>query len=266
MLEAKISAQVFRRIFDSLKDLVVESNIEFSGDGMELQAIDSAHVALVHVKLSAEAFKSFRCDSRLLIGVNFNNMAKILRTANLTDTLTMRYVDDKMEMDDSMQTCSDSLTLLFEDTETQRVAEYRLKLMNLDQESLGIPESDYKNRFLMTSAAFQRMCNSNLGEALTLSMNKDEVCCESSSDMGDLKITYRTDSKTDAKPDLLSLDCQEKMEVPFSSKYMISFAKAAPLAPSVNICLSMDEPIMIEFPLDQEAGHVRFYLAPKTEE
>ena len=42
--------------------------------------------------------------------------------------------------------------------DNERVSEYELKLMDIDQEHLSIPETDYDATIVMSSAEFQRIC------------------------------------------------------------------------------------------------------------
>lgn len=41
--------------------------------------------------------------------------------------------------------------------------------------------------------------------------------------------------------------------------------QATPLGPTVNLSMSPDVPIVVEYPIET-AGHIRFYLAPKLDE
>jgi proliferating cell nuclear antigen len=41
--------------------------------------------------------------------------------------------------------------------DTDRIAEYELKLMDIDSDTLGIPETDYDARVTMPSSEFQRI-------------------------------------------------------------------------------------------------------------
>jgi len=48
--EAKLSdGQIFKRIVDSIKDLVTDVNLDATPTGISLQAMDSSHVALVNL-------------------------------------------------------------------------------------------------------------------------------------------------------------------------------------------------------------------------
>jgi proliferating cell nuclear antigen len=65
--------------------------------------MDSSHVALVALLLRAEGFEHYRCDRNLSMGMNLNNMAKMLRCAGNDDIITIKA-------DDS----SDTVTFMFE--------------------------------------------------------------------------------------------------------------------------------------------------------
>lgn len=52
MLEAKLnSAVVLRRIFDCIREIISDGNIDVDSGGISLQALDGNHVALVHLRL-----------------------------------------------------------------------------------------------------------------------------------------------------------------------------------------------------------------------
>ncbi|KAI4979676.1 hypothetical protein ZWY2020_016429 [Hordeum vulgare] len=60
-------------------ELVTDANFDCSGTGFSLQAMDSSHVTLVALLLRSEGFEHYRCDRNLSMGMNLDNMAKMLR-------------------------------------------------------------------------------------------------------------------------------------------------------------------------------------------
>ena len=52
---------------------------------------------------------------------------------------------------------ADTVTFMFESPNQEKVSDYEMKLMNLDQEHLGIPETDYSAVIKMPSGEFQRV-------------------------------------------------------------------------------------------------------------
>ena len=55
------------------------------------------------------------------------------------------------------QDTADVVTFMFESPNQEKVSDYEMKLMNLDQEHLGIPETDYSAVIKMPSGEFQRV-------------------------------------------------------------------------------------------------------------
>lgn len=56
-----------------------------------------------------------------------------------------------------------------------QVSDYEMKLMNLDQEHLGIPETDYACIVRMPSMEFARICRdlSQFGESVVIACTKE---------------------------------------------------------------------------------------------
>ena len=132
---------------DAIKDLVQDCNFDCNDSGVALQAMDNSHVALVSMMLKAEAFAPFRCDRNLALGVNLTSLTKVLRAAQNEDILTLKAED-----------APDVLNLTFESSSNDRFSEYDLKLMDIDQEHLGIPDTEYAATVSMPSNEFRRIC------------------------------------------------------------------------------------------------------------
>jgi len=97
--------------------------------------------------LKAESFSPYRCDRNVALGVNLSSLTKVLRAAQNDDILTLKAED-----------APDVLNLLFESSATDRLSEYDLKLMDIDQEHLGIPDTEYAATITMPSTEFRRIC------------------------------------------------------------------------------------------------------------
>lgn len=132
---------------EAIKDLVQDCNFDCNDSGIALQAMDNSHVALVSMMLKAESFSPFRCDRNIALGINLTSLTKVLRCAQNEDILTLKAED-----------APDVVNLVFESAESDRLSEYDIKLMDIDQEHLGIPETEYAATITMPSAEFQRIC------------------------------------------------------------------------------------------------------------
>lgn len=65
-------------------------------------------------------------------------MTKIMKCAANDDVMTMKAQDN-----------ADTVTFVFESPNQEKVSDYEMKLMNLDQEQLGIPVSSQNTSLIM---------------------------------------------------------------------------------------------------------------------
>jgi len=84
----------FSFLFSAIKELVTDANFECNEEGIVLQAMDNSHVALVSVKFQAPAFKRYRCDRPMPLGVNLTSLTKVLRCAKDDDICTLKAADE----------------------------------------------------------------------------------------------------------------------------------------------------------------------------
>ncbi|KAA1478803.1 proliferating cell nuclear antigen [Dentipellis sp. KUC8613] len=167
MLEAKLNeAATLKRLLDAIKELVQDANFECNEEGINLQAMDNSHVALVSVLLQATGFRRYRCDRPLPLGVNLGSLTKVLKCAKDDDICTLKATDD-----------GDVLSLTYEARNADRIAEYDMKLMDIDSDTLGIPDTDYEARVTMPASEFSRIVRdlSLLGESVRIEVSKEGV-------------------------------------------------------------------------------------------
>ncbi|EMS47535.1 Proliferating cell nuclear antigen [Triticum urartu] len=245
-----------QQFLQACKDLVPLPNFDCSGTGFSLQAMDSSHVALVALLLRSEGFEHYRCDRNLSMGMNLGNMAKMLRCAGNDDIITIKADDG-----------SDTVTFMFESPNQDKIADFEMKLMDIDSEHLGIPDSEYQAIVRMPSSEFSRICKdlSSIGDTVIISVTKEGVKFSTAGDIGTANIVCRQNNTVDKPEQSTIIEMQEPVSLTFALRYMNSFTKASPLSDQVTISLSSELPVVVEYKIG-EMGYIRFYLAPKIEE
>ncbi|CAH0049937.1 unnamed protein product [Clonostachys solani] len=255
MLEARLEqAALLKKVVDAIKDLVQDCNFDCNDSGIALQAMDNSHVALVSMLLKADAFHPYRCDRNIALGMNLTSLTKVLRAAQNEDILTLKAED-----------APDVLNILFESSENDRISEYDLKLMDIDQEHLGIPETDYAATISLPSAEFRRICTdlAAMSESVSIEASKEGIKFSANGDIGNGSVTLRSQSNVDDNSSGIEIVLSEHVSLTFSLKYLVNFCKAAALSNRVKICLSNEVPLLVEYDLGSNNSHLRFYLAPK---
>ena len=241
--------------------------------------MDSSHVSLCAVNLKAEGFNSFRCDKPFTLGVNTPNLSKVLKCAGNEDVVTLKCEEQ-----------TDTLTLVFESPSQDRISDFEFKLMDIESEHLGIPDTEYKVTVRMPAGEFQRIirdisvfgdtCKLKLWNSYTvmidinvffflfsgtISVTKEGIRFTSKGDLGTGNIMLKHNTSVDKDDDAVVINMEEPVELNFALRYLTLFTKATALGPTVTLSMSPDIPIVVEYPVDT-MGHIRYYLAPKIEE
>lgn len=298
MFDAKLdNGHQMKKIVNALKELIDHASWDLTEDGIQLQSMDSSHVALVQMMLKCENFEIYRCSDAFNMGLNMTNLNKIFG-AFTSGSLSIQCEDD-----------SDTVKFIFEDEKNNKSQKYELRLMDLDTEQLGIPEQEYEATFTMPSSEFSRIVKDLLvmGESVTISVTKGDVMFKAEGDIGKADIQIKKnetvgggskkkskknknkkkkvkeeaasdeekedeemdddeeESSDDEAAQTLELDVKENIELSFATQYLKKFTAAGPLADTVTISLSKDVPMVITYEI-KDLGHIKYFLAPKIDD
>jgi len=256
MFEARLKqAALLKKILEAIKELVTDANFDCNSNGISLQAMDSSHVSLVSLLLRSDGFDHYRCDRNLALGINLGSMSKIIKCASNDDSVTLKAEDQ-----------GSSLTFMFESP--NKISDFELKLMEIESDSLGIPDTEYKAIVKMPAAEFQRICRdlTNFGDTVVISATKEGIKFSVSGELGTGNVHIRPSSDVDSKSeDETSIELQEPVQLTFALRYLNFFTKATALSSTVSLSLSKDVPLVVEYRIEDN-GYLRFYLAPKIED
>eukprot|EP00483_Globobulimina_turgida_P000778 UN00779 len=167
---------LFRKVVQALSDVVEQGNFNIDDeDGICFQGMDSSHVSLVSFRLATEAFNEYKCDHDLTLGIQFISLNKVLKCMGNKDSLQITVHDN-----------TDLANFIFVSEKGDHVSNFSLKLMEIDQQQLGIPETEYKAVVCLPSTEFQRICRdlSAIGDTVTISATKEGVKFGVNGDIG----------------------------------------------------------------------------------
>ena len=85
------------------------------------------------------------------------------------------------------------VTFMFESPNQEKISDFEMKLMVIDSEHLGIPETEYNGEVTMPSGEFQKVCRdlTTFGDTATISASKEGVKFSVTGDMGTGNVTVR---------------------------------------------------------------------------
>lgn len=143
----------FRTLMTALKDILLETNITFTPDGIKIINMDKSHTILAHLQLDAKQFETFECKmDKITIGVNMLHLFKLINTIDSNDTLTI-YIEDVDYMDGVVQ----YLGLKFENGDIKQQKIQKLRLIEPDHEELEVPNVTFSSILNLPSTDFQKI-------------------------------------------------------------------------------------------------------------
>jgi len=281
------SGELFRKIVSALSELVEQGNFQVDGNMISFQGMDSSHVSLVSLQLTESGFSQYRCDSDQCLGIQFAALSKILKCMTSKDSLSIQAQSD-----------GDVVNFIFESMDQSRYSNFELKLNDIDQEQLGIPDTEYDTIIEMPSAEFQRICRdlAAIGDTVTISATKQGVKFSVNGDIGSGDMTIKgmmTNNnrkqmkveeggmEEDDDEDMMTgnvdddddgnnnvkISLSDTVQQTFSLRYLNNFTKATGLSDKVVLRMGTEVPLEVEYKIgDDNFGNLRYYLAPKIDD
>merc|ERR1712170_126510 len=145
-------------------------------------SMDSSHVALVSLLLRESAFAEFKCERPTSLGMNVDSLAKILKMCGPSDSLKLRW-----------RAGADIVSFQCESGDDDRIADFDLKLMQIESDHMEIPEQHYKVVAKLPSAEFQRICRDlkEFGETMHVQASKEGIKFSVQGDIGAGKVMLK---------------------------------------------------------------------------
>jgi proliferating cell nuclear antigen len=247
-----VQSQSIKILIESLKEVLTDINLYFDSNGLKIMTMDTARVALVYVRLHQEHFEEYQCDSKIMCGINMIYFFKLLKTVGNNDVLTLFIRTNSLN----------ELGIRIENKEKNTVTESYLKMLDISEEKLDIPDIQYDSVISMPSVDFQKYCRdlSVISNKVCIISNESKFILESNGDFASQKIIIG-----EAQNGLIFSKKNQKVSGTFDLKYLNSFTKSTNLCSTVEIFLKTEYPLIIEYNV-ANLGKLQFCLAPKIEE
>lgn len=143
----------FRTLMTAMKDILLETNISFTKEGIKIINMDKSHTILAHLFLEAQNFELYECKrDKIIIGVNMFHLFKLINTIDNDDTLTI-YIEEADYTDGIVQ----FLGLKFENGKIMQHKIQKLRLIEPDSEELSVPDVKFSSVINMPSVDFQKI-------------------------------------------------------------------------------------------------------------
>lgn len=248
MFEAKhASAATIKAILEICRDVSPEMTFNINREGITTDGFNSTRVSILKIRLQREFFTEFRCDRSIAIGVSLVSLLKMFKYVQSDATVQFR-VDDK----------ADILALDFESpSKPGRSSTYELRLLDLDFECYEIPEIKYTCVADFSSIELIQAMKDHQTFGDTVSINCNDKSITMSVD-GDL-----ANASTKLKP--VTMLCTENVNMSFSLKYLLWFAKCTRFSRELTLSVGTDLPLELKCYSKNTFAEIRYYVAGKDD-
>ena len=247
----------FRILMTALKDILLDTNIVFTKDGIRIINMDKTHTILVHLSLKASNFEFYECKhDKIIVGVNMFHLFKLITSIDNDDTLTI-YIEN----DDYVDGVVTELGLKFENGDIKQSKIQKLRLIEPDQDELEIPDVKFSSIINMPSSDFQKIVRdlANISEKLEIKSVGDELIFKCAGQYAKAEIR-RTETQGSMQF-VQKLTSDSIVQGEFSLKNLVYFIKCTNLCNQIEIFLENNRPLIVKYNV-ASLGEIRLCLAP----
>ena len=232
----------FRILMAALKDILLETNIVFTKQGIKIINMDKTHTILVHLFLKAENFEFFECkEEKIIVGVNILHLFKLITTIDNDDTLTI-YIENE----DYNEGIVTELGLKFENGNIKQSKIQKLKLIEPEQDELEIPDVKFSSVINMPSNDFQKIIRdlANISEKLEIKSVENELIFKCSGQFAKAEIRR---SENNANMQIINKQHNKIIQGEYSLKNLLYFIKCTNLCNQIEIYLENNRPLIVKY-------------------
>lgn len=301
----------FKVLFEVLKDMLTETNIEFIAspqsnrqgskstnpgsdldgdddtedqsciddkqknkkdkDCMKINAVDPTKTVLINLKLNGANFTKFMCKkNKLLLGVNLGCFHKLIKSMGKNDILTLSVDHDRKNY----------LDIKIESQDEKKDSAFSMKLLDLDETKMTIPEIRFDAIITMDSQEFNKLCRemNNIADYVEIKCLTDKIIFTCTGDIASRTTTYRSSpvkddgDDEDTENNLVSISrAGTKGATPqivqgiFELKNLVLFSKCASLCNGIEIYMKNNFPLVIKYTV-ATLGRILLCLTPIKED
>ncbi|MDI6889154.1 MAG: DNA polymerase sliding clamp [Methanocellales archaeon] len=244
MFKAVINADILKDSIEAISTLVDEAKLKLSKDGISINAVDPANVAMISFGLHPDAFESYECTDGE-IGLNLETLVDILSMTERSDKIEIELDPEEHNLLLKMGGLAYTLSLI--DLAAMR-KEPKVPSLELPAK-VTLKGSDLR---LAIKAA------EKVSDHLALGVDGSTFFMEAESDTNRVRFQL-------TKDELISLDASGPARSLFSLDYLSDMSKAISKANEVTVHLGKDYPVKINFSVAGGKGKVEYLLAPRIE-
>lgn len=246
MLLVLENAVDFKRSMDAIAVLVDEAQLVINSEGVSLKATDPSQISMVNFELPKSAFKEFKMDEPLKLGLDLDYISQILSRARKDDSL-------KLELDKNKTTLKVTFT-------GQGTRSFTVPLIDVTEQQLPNPKIEFDAELRLTSDALKDAFKDAelISSHVVLEAAAQALVVRAHSSKGTLAHEVSKTEKC-VKEFTVKNACKSI----FPLDYLQDMLKASDVSTEVSLNLKSEAPVKVSYSIG--AARVSYFLAPRIE-
>lgn len=239
-------AKRYKNATDSIVNLIDEGLLEVGNDGLSLRAMDPSQIAMVCFSMPKTAFSEYVAPTpSAKIGLNFDNISKILSRARGDEKLEISHDQNKL-----------SIRFVAQD----RKRNFKIPVLEIPAGPAKEPKIQHDAMIKVSSTHFKESLRDAalVSSHITLDASENKFSIEVHGDSSDL---IEENEKSSAG--IIELKVEKPSRATFPLQYLEDIVKACPDNAPLTIYLKTNAPMKVEY--EVESAKVTYYLAPRIE-
>jgi proliferating cell nuclear antigen len=246
MFDIKIDdARYWKNCVDSIVSLIDEGTFNVNKDGISLKAMDPSGISMISFFIPNKAFSKYEVDKATNIGINLENLSKILSSSRNNEQLIMKDSSGK-------------LLIEFIGERSRRI--YRLPMIDIKKDVDKEPKIEFESQVEVKSDSFKEVLKdaTSLSPYVGFKTEKDAFKIVAKGDPGELEEEHSNNTDFVKK-----LSISKASSATFNLEYLDRIVRACPSGNIIQLSLKSEEPIKVDYKIGDAA--VAYYLAPYME-
>jgi proliferating cell nuclear antigen len=242
-------ASFLKNAIDAVKEIIVQTNMDWTDEGISIQGMDASHVALSNVYLSKIDCIFYHIKESITVGIDMIRLSKLLAMADGEDSLELFIKSD----DEAI------INMIIVSYDNKKRSHFQIPLLDIDSDSLNIPEMIYKGHVVQKSSEILSAIRDLgfFGDSVKIGIDNSELKVRVEGDFGKGERAW--------KDGILRTTSLDELQQSYPVKYMLMALKGNSVSSEVSIEMTQGSPIRISYSFGK-ASKIINYVAPKMDE
>lgn len=245
-------AKIIRGIFDAVSAIITQTQLKVTPEGIKLNAMDNSHICLVSLFLAKEDLDEFNVDQEYSLGINMEDLVKILKRSGSNDGVTFTFNPD-----------NNRIVIEIKPQSGKGVRKFSIGLIETDSEAIpldALENMEFQNKLKCPVTVLDDGIKDAeiFADVLQIKVMDGKLNFSTTGNIGDMDF--------DVDPDKLeSAELEEESTGVYAISFLKNILKPGSINPSIQLELGSNLPLKAIYSI-MGSSQMMYLLAPRVED